>query len=166
MEGERQVIESKYDLPQELLDDQSASLLPHDADILILPDRVIASEEETIAAFRPETQELRGRLQEEGLKASLAAPPGAKKAVYEEHAADWVLPTVLFAASLPVSIAAGVLANWISDRLGSRAEETRVRYREAHLRADGGADVTEIDGPGDQVVAVLHERGGGDAEDR
>lgn len=159
MQDERQVTEKEYELPEELLDAHSASLLPQDADILILPDRVVPSEAETVAAFRPEAQALRVHLQSGGLRTTLAAPPGSKKATYEEHAADWVLPTVLFAAGLPVSVAAGVVANWISARLGSRAAATRVRYREAHLRTDGGVDVTEMEGPGDQIVAVLRERG-------
>jgi hypothetical protein len=144
-------------LAEELLSTDTAQRLTEG--VAILPDRMLVDNGAMIAAFRPDAGALRHELRQAGIHVELAVPEGASMATYEEHAADWILPAILFVAGIPVAVVTAVVANWITSKLGTDAHATTVRYREGHCGVDGRVDVLEIDGPGDEVAQILRERG-------
>jgi hypothetical protein len=137
-----------------------------DGKIAVLPDRVEESGEEVIAAFRRDTQELRVSGQEAGLEVELVSPAGARLGIYEEHAADWILPTI---ASFPLSIAGTLVANMLQARIDTRkagGEEQAmpvVRYQEVEIDGER-TRLREIEGPADEVRDLLRQRADGEAE--
>jgi hypothetical protein len=133
----------------------------------ILPDRVERTGDGLIAAFRRDAQEIRVTGKEAGLEVELYSPPDARLGVYEEHAADWVLPTVV---SFPLSIAGTLVANLIQTRIDawkagrSEGEDMPVvRYRELDVDGDQ-TRLREIEGPADQVRDILRDRDDGARE--
>jgi hypothetical protein len=130
--------------------------------LVLLPDQVDDDlQGELIAGFRPDAQELRVNAQEAGLEVTLYAPPGARLGVYEEHAADWVLPVLV---NFDVSLIASIVGNLISARLeawraerGEAAEVPVLRYRELEIEGDR-TRLREIEGPANQVRDLLRER--------
>jgi hypothetical protein len=138
--------------------------------LMILPDQIDESNGELIAAFRRDAQEIRVTGKEAGLEIELYSPPGARLGVYEEHAADWILPAV---ASFPPSIAGTLVANLIQARIDAgKANDDKaqdmpvVRYRELDMDGDH-TRLREIEGPADQVRDILRDRASGadDASD-
>lgn len=136
-----------------------------DADkLVILPDQVDESNDELIAAFRRDAQEIRVTGKEAGLEVELYSPPGARLGVYEEHAADWILPAL---ASFPLSVAGTLVANLIQARIDAwktddvdGQEMPVVRYRELDIDGDQ-TRLHEIEGPADQVRDILRDRASG-----
>lgn len=129
--------------------------------LMILPDRIEQSQDELIAAFRRDAQEMRVTGKETGLEVELYSPPGARLGVYEEHAADWILPAV---ASFSLSIAGTLVANLIQARIDAwKADDHQeqdmpvVRYRELDIDGDH-TRLREIEGPADQVRDMLRAR--------
>ncbi len=137
----------------------SAQLGPNQ--LMLLPDQIEESQGELIASFRRDAQELRVSGKEAGLEVTLYSPPGARLGVYEEHAADWILPVLI---SIPVQIATTLVTNMIQARIdawrangGEDSEIPSLRYRE--LEVDGDRTrLHEIEGPADQVRDILRDR--------
>jgi hypothetical protein len=91
---------------------------------------------------------------------ALAVPEGAETAAYQEHAAEWVLPIVLFAANIPVSVACSLFANWIWSLMGPQPDpEDTVHVRLARELPDGTLEMLEARGRVEDVVGVLREPG-------
>lgn len=146
-------------LPEDLVARETIELARSRGTVTLLPDRVTKHEGRTLAAFRPDTAELRAVLRDSGVGVELAAAPDAELATYSEHSADWVLPVVLFVSGIPVGVVTGVIANWLTVKLGTDAKNTIVHYREGHVRTDGSIDVVEVSGPRDEIAKLLKERG-------
>lgn len=130
--------------------------------LVVLPDRVSVVSGEIVAAFREDAQALRVRGHEQGLRVELLAPEGARLGVYSEHAAEWVLPIVIFLAGQGASIISNLIANVIQrhlDRWRESGQEQMptLRYREA-IFAPERIEVREIDGPPEDVLTWLRER--------
>jgi hypothetical protein len=127
--------------------------------IVILPAQVEETNGEVIAGFRPDAQELRVNAASEGIEVELYAPDGARLGVYREHAADWILPTVL---GIPISLATQLLANLIQTRIdewrerGAAGPEPEVRCGLAEIE-DGNLRVRDLEGPAGEVRDILRE---------
>ena len=140
--------------------------------LVILPDQVEETPGGLTAGFRPDTQELRVSAREQGVAVELYTPEGARRGVYEEHAADWVLPVVI---SFPVNIACGLIVEMIEARLagwrsaGSPAPEPEMRCGLLEID-DGKLRVQDLEGPAAEVAELLKElaagaeSGGADAD--
>jgi hypothetical protein len=128
------------------------------AEFVVLPERVREVRGTPVAPFRREVQELRGFILENGHSVALAIPEGTEPVAYQEHAADWVLPIVLFAASIPVSVACNLFANWIWSRLGPQPDpDDTVHVRLARQLPDGTLELLEARGKVEDVVQLLRE---------
>jgi hypothetical protein len=133
---------------------------PEDNDGLILyPDRVETHGGDLIAAYRPDAQALRILAAKRGVTVVIAGPEDAKKAIYSEHAADWVLPLI----DIPTGVVAALMADYLKARLKAWKEGSQerrsplVRYREVDRSPDGQSQVREIEGPAEDVMAWLRE---------
>jgi hypothetical protein len=128
------------------------------AEFVVLPERIREVRGSAVAPFRREVQQLRGYIRENGHSVALALPEGVETAAYQEHAAEWVLPIVLFAADVPVSVACNLFANWIWSIIGpARDSEDGVHVRLAHELPDGTLELLEVRGNVEDVVRVLRE---------
>lgn len=128
------------------------------ADFVVLPERMREVRGNRIAPFRREVQQLRGYIRESGHTVALAVPEGAETAAYQEHAADWVLPIVLFTVGIPVSVACNLFANWIWSRVGPEPDsDATVHVRLARELSDGTLEMLEARGKVEDVVRVLRE---------
>lgn len=151
----------EYEKPVEI-DLDPAQIDP--ASILIFPDRVSESQGATYAGFRADAQALRLFLTNAGVRTDLATPAGAKRAVYEEHNATWVLPTLVAVVGSGVfSIATPFVVDWIRSRFASISEkdrsQMRLRYREAELNLETGQlHMCEIEGDPEAVAAAIEAR--------
>ena len=85
--------------------------------LVVLPDRVSVVSGEIVASFREDAQALRVRGDEQGLRVELLAPKDARLGVYREHAAEWILPIVIFLAGQGASIMTNLIANEIQRRV-------------------------------------------------
>lgn len=127
--------------------------------VVILPAQVENRNGEVIAGFRPDAQELRVNAASEGIEVELYAPAGARLGVYREHAADWILPTVL---GIPISLGTQLLANLIQARIDAWREqsapgpEPEVRCGLAEIE-DGNLRVRDLEGPAEEVRDILRE---------
>lgn len=129
--------------------------------IVLLPAQVEERNGEVIAGFRPDAQELRVNAASEGIEVELYAPAGARLGVYREHAADWILPTVL---GIPISLATQLLANLIQARIddwrerGAPGHKPEVRCGLAEIE-DGNLRVRDLEGPAEEIRDILRELG-------
>jgi hypothetical protein len=137
-----------------------ADLFEHETGGLTLfPDRIEAHDDVVVASYRPDAQALRVVAEQLGLKVTVVAPKGAKKGIYTEHAADWVLPLI----EIPDAVVAAFIVAYLDHRLkgwraGSSARRAPVvRYREVERSADGATQEREIEGPAEDVMAWLRE---------
>lgn len=136
-----------------------AELVEGNERVVILPAQVENRNGEVIAGFRPDAQELRVNGASEGIEVELYAPDGARLGVYREHAADWILPTVL---GIPISLATQLLANLIQSRIdawrerGATGPEPEVRCGLAEIE-DGNLRVRDLEGPAEEVRDILRE---------
>ena len=127
--------------------------------IVILPDQVEKTAGELTAGFRPDAQELRVNAKERGIEVELYAPAEARLGVYEEHAADWVLPVLI---SFPESIACGLIVNLIQARLdawrnaGSPPPEPEMRCGLLEIE-EGKLRVHDLEGPAEEVREILEK---------
>lgn len=135
----------------------AAELAERGERVVILPARVEETGGELIAAFRPDAQALRVNATAEGIDVELYTPTGARRGVYQEHAADWVLPVLM---SVPVNLATGLLVNLIQARIdawrarGAPAPEPEVRCGLAEIE-DGAVRVHDLEGPAKEVRDIL-----------
>jgi hypothetical protein len=131
--------------------------------ILIFPDRVHESRGVTYAGFRADAQAIRLALAEAGVPTNFATPRGAKRAVYDEHHATWVLPTVVgIMGSGVLGIATPFIVDWIRSRFASISEKDRsqvkLQYREAELNLETGQlHMYEIEGDPEGVAAAIQQ---------
>jgi hypothetical protein len=90
----------------------------------------------------------------------MVAPPSARRTLYQEHAADWVLPAVF---SVPAGTMSALVATQIQRWLGRPGDEEEpaptVRFRRAVISGDN-VELLEIEGPADEVIAVLNAEAG------
>lgn len=120
-------------LDPDLLHPDALAKLGGDADLLILPARLVVDGGHTIAAFEPSTNAVRDSATRRGLRVELAAPPGTTPGVWEMRDATIWLPILM---SVPAGVAANVAAALIVARV--RKEPVgRVHYREVEVDADG-----------------------------
>lgn len=129
--------------------------------LVLLPDRIEELNGQLRASYRDDAQALRVAAQRVGMEVVFGAPEGAKPATYREHDATLVLSFVL---SIPGGVIGTLLANEIQRHLDRwRSEKTddvaqlKVRAREVVIEA-GRTKVREIEGPAEEVVALLRER--------
>ena len=145
------------------LSEQISSLVktvgpPASDEIFILPDRVVEQDGKTFAAFRPETQALRVLLRDAGFNVKLPAPEGAIKGGYEEHDDSWILPVILTAAGLPISIVGSLVVEWIKSKTSSK-ESPQILYRQATIEtSEAEIELLEISGTADEIAQLLGSR--------
>jgi hypothetical protein len=127
-------------------------------DFVVLPERIREVRGSEVAPFRHEVQQLRAYIRASGRTVALAVPEGAETAAYQEHAAEWVLPIVLFTASIPVGVACNLFANWIWSLMGPKPDsDDTVHVRLARELPDGTLEMLEVRGRVEDVVRVLRE---------
>ena len=69
--------------------------------------------------------------------------------------ADIVLPLILFAAGVPVAVATGYIANWLSSRFAGEKSLT-IKYEHARFGKDGKiVDYVKLEGNAEEVAKVL-----------
>ena len=128
-----------------------------DEGLVLYPDQISTVGDDLVAAFRPDAQALRVAAAERGISVVVAAPENAKKGIYSEHSADWVLPLI----GIPTSVVASLIADYLRHRLrGWRANSSErrspiVRYREVERSPDGSSRMREIEGPAEDVIGWL-----------
>jgi hypothetical protein len=126
--------------------------------LVLLPDDVSEVEGEMVASFREAAQRLRVGAKEAGVPVELVCPPGARRSVYRERAADWVLPYVL---SIPTGVVIGLIVNEIQRVLNAARRSGQAiptfRFREVVIE-DGRTTVRELSGPADELLLTLRER--------
>ncbi len=167
------VEERTVDAPESWPDIATLRDLGKDGRVVLLPDQITSVNGAVTAAFRDDAQALRVAARRAGLEVTMSMPDGAVASVWREHDATWVVPFVL---SIPVGVAANLVANEIQRKLdhlkanrGGLPMPT-VRYREVTIEADK-ARLREIEGPADEVVQLLNAveepsgRGDDDAPD-
>ena len=93
--------------------------------LILLPEQVTESKGEVFASFREDAQALRVHGAEAGLDVRLHAPPGARLGVYREHAAELVLPLLVFAAGATYNVVCNLVANEIQRILTAGATADR-----------------------------------------
>lgn len=131
--------------------------------LVLLPEQVTKAKGELFASFREDAQSLRVHGAEAGLDVRLHAPPGARLGVYREHAADWVLPLLAFAAGGANNVVWNLVANEIQRRLdhwrqGGSGHEPVVRVREAVIEKER-VYVRAVEGPAEEMIDWLREDG-------
>lgn len=125
--------------------------------VVIFPDRLEKMNGELTAAFRPDAQAIRVDAAAAGVEVELWAPAGARRAVYEEHAAVWVLPLLL---GIPASVVAGLLTNLIQERIdawrarGAPAPAPEVRCGLVEIE-QGKLRVRDLEGSAEEVRDIL-----------
>jgi hypothetical protein len=126
--------------------------------VLLLPEQVAQDDGTTVAFFRTESQEIRVRAKEAGIEPRLLAPAGANLATHSEHAADWVLPTLLAATlAVPAQLAADLIHDRVQGQPHEQIAPANVCYREAIVE-HGRLRLRVIEGPTREVEARLRER--------
>lgn len=125
--------------------------------VVIFPEKVEEMRGELTAAFRPDAQAIRVDAAAAGIEVELWTPAGARRGVYEEHAADWVLPLIL---GIPLNLVTGLVANLIQERIdawrarGAPAPAPEVRCGFVEIE-DGKLRVRDLEGPAEQVREIL-----------
>jgi hypothetical protein len=127
--------------------------------LVLYPDQISTVGDDQVAGFRPDAQALRVAALEQEIPVEIVTPDGTRKGVYDEHAADWVLPLL----EVPSGVVAALVANYLQKRLdGWRARHGKrsptVRYRELEAsEGDTSLRVREIEGPCEEVIDWLRE---------
>lgn len=144
--------------PETLEAGQLEAIKNGDAEVFFLPDRLNDSGDQRLAGFRAEVQGLQAELHNQGIKAMLSAPAGYRKSPYSEHSADWVLPTILVLAGIPVEVLSGLIVERLT-RAAAEDPGLRVRYREIDFeREDERFELVEVEGTAGEVAKLLEER--------
>jgi hypothetical protein len=125
--------------------------------VVILPDRIEQTTGKLTAAYRPDAQALRVDAKQRGIEVELYKPAEARRGVYEEHAADWVLPVLM---SVPVNLACGLIVNLIQARLdawrAAGSPQPPPEMRCGLLEIDKGElRVRDLEGPAVEVRDAL-----------
>jgi hypothetical protein len=130
-----------------------------DKGLVLYPDQISTVGDDQVAGFRPDAQALRIAALEQGVAVEIVTPDGARKGVYDEHAADWVLPLL----EIPSGVVSGLLVIYLEKRLkswkASHGERSpTVRYRELEAsEGDTSLRIREIEGPCEEVMEWLRE---------
>ncbi len=130
--------------------------------LVLYPDQISAVDNDQVAGFRPDAQALRVAALEQEIPVEIVAPEGTRKGVYDEHAADWVLPLL----EVPSGAVAALVANYLQKRLDdwkARPDKRSptVRYRELEAsEGDTSLRIREIEGPCEEVIDWLREERG------
>lgn len=130
--------------------------------LVLYPDQISTVGGDQVAGFRPDAQALRVAALEQEIPVEIVTPDGTRKGVYDEHAADWVLPLL----EIPSGVVAGLLVIYLEKRLedwktrhGKRSPT--VRYRELDAsEGDASLRIREIEGPCEEVIDWLREERG------
>jgi hypothetical protein len=127
--------------------------------LVLIPDDLAQVDNDVVAGFRVDAQDLRVAALEAGLPVEVALPPGARAGHYTEHAADWVLPLIL---GTPAAVVATLIATHVQRRLdawraGGTSRTPLVRYREVVAENSREVRIREIEGPAEEVLNWLRE---------
>lgn len=128
--------------------------------LVILPDRITASDGALAAFYRPDAQELRVRAAAAGYETVLWAPEGSERGMYQESAADWILPVVVAAVlAIPGQLAADMIEQMIQHKPPD-VPHAIIRYREVIVDGDE-LRLRELEGPANELVPLLRKRNDG-----
>jgi hypothetical protein len=127
--------------------------------LVLFPDQISAVGDDQVAGFRPDAQALRVAALEQQVPVQTVTPDDMRKGIYDEHAADWVLPLL----EIPSGVVAGLLVTYLEKRLrdwkarhGKRSPTVRYRELEAS-EGDSSLRIREIEGPCEEVMEWLRE---------
>jgi hypothetical protein len=127
--------------------------------LVLYPDQISTVGDDQVAGFRPDAQALRVAALKQEIPVEIVTPDGTRKGVYDEHAADWVLPLL----EVPSGVAAALVANYLQKRLddwrvhhGKRSPTARYRELEAS-EGDISLRIREIEGPCEEVIDWLRK---------
>lgn len=127
-----------------------------ESDVLLLPDDVESPE----SYFADKSVEVKNEIQKK-LRIAVLARQGVESHYHAEHAADIVLPTLVFLGWQAFDVGKGILASLIYDlyiqyRYRARVPSTKVKCiiidKKENIRKE-----LEAEGPADGVVKVLRE---------
>lgn len=127
--------------------------------LVLYPDQISTVGDDQVAGFRPDAQALRVAALAQEIAVEIVVPEDTRKGVYDEHAADWVLPLL----EVPSGVVAGLLVTYLAKRLetwkgGHGKRSPTVRYRELEAsEGDNSLRIREIEGPCEEVMEWLRE---------
>lgn len=150
----------EYELASFAINDEIAALIPgpSTAELAFLPERLDQVSGQRVAAFRPTAHELRVVLRNGGLDPALIVPDGYRKGSWQEHSDTWVLPVILTAATVPVTVLANLMTTWLQSKFGGGDDRATLVYREIEIRPDGHKRFIEVRGKPSVVIRALEER--------
>ena len=102
-----------------------------------------------------EASEIRKVLNQADYSTDIVLDKNLKRRTLVLKQADIVFPLILFAASLPLNVATGYIANWLSARfIGD--QKLRIKYEHARFGPDGKiVDYVKLEGQPKEVAAIL-----------
>ena len=102
-----------------------------------------------------EASEMRKVLSEAGYATDVILDRNLKRRTLVRKQADIVFTLILFAASLPLNVVTGYIANWLYARFNAN-QKLNVTYEHARFGCDGKiVDYVKLEGDPKEVAAIL-----------
>ena len=124
--------------------------------VLIVPQLIITQDDagNRSQLIRGDVSDIRKVLTQAGFEAEVILEKGLRRRTLVRHDADIILPLILFAANIPLSVAASYIASWLFARFAGK--KTNIKYEHARFGPDGKiTDYIKLEGRAEKVAKIL-----------
>lgn len=122
--------------------------------ILIVPQLIVEDTGKS-QLVRSNVSDIRKVLTQAGYDTEVVLDKGLERRALIRKSADYILPVILFATSIPVSVATGYIANWLFTRF-AQEQNINIKYEHARFGPDGKiVDYVKLEGESRHVAEIL-----------
>ena len=121
--------------------------------VLIMPELINKDSEYQLV--RGDVSDINKVLAQAGYQTEIVLDKNLKRRALVQKDASIILPLILFASNIPINIATGFIANWLSIRF-PQGHQTDIKYEHARFGPDGKiVDYVKFEGKSEEVVEIL-----------